>query len=128
MKRAQLPAEALRSLALTPVEQKEGGNVILSAGQPDSLDARSPLSAALMTTFGGRGTQFSEVSLLADRDGREDYSADRAQKLDDFSFVEAEIDQTLTRLQSANTPWPMGSITTFIIMATLSVTSGSVQI
>ena len=54
------------------------------AGQPSVLNSGSALSAAIMTTFGGRGTQFSDVTLLADWDGREDYAADRGQKLDDF--------------------------------------------
>src|SRR5205085_11771804 len=64
---------------------------------PTILNAASALSAALITTIGGRDNQFSEVTLIADWDGREDCAADREQKLDDFSFVEGDIDQTLTR-------------------------------
>src|SRR5205085_3627201 len=64
---------------------------------PTILNAASALSAALITTSGGRDNQFSEVTLIADWDGREDCAADREQKLDDFSFVEGDIDQTLTR-------------------------------
>ena len=55
------------------------------------------LSAALITTIGGRDTQFSEVALLADWDGREDGAADRGVKIDDFSTVEPDIDFSLTR-------------------------------
>jgi hypothetical protein len=56
------------------------------------------LSAALATTIGGRDTQFSEVVLTADWDGREDCTADREAKVDDFSGLEIDIDQTLTRV------------------------------
>ncbi|HMG35363.1 MAG TPA: hypothetical protein VKM94_15595 [Blastocatellia bacterium] len=66
-------------------------------GQPQVLNARSALSAAIATTLGGRDTQFSEVALIADWDGREDCNADRAAKIDDFSGVEVDPDQTLTR-------------------------------
>jgi len=68
-----------------------------AAGQPSVLNPQSALSAAILTTLGGRNSQFSEVSLLASWDGREDFAADRAHKVDDFSFVEADIDQALTR-------------------------------
>jgi len=68
-----------------------------AAGQPSVLNPQSALSAAILTTLGGRNSQFSEVSLLASWDGREDFAADRAHKVDDFSFVEADIDQSLTR-------------------------------
>jgi hypothetical protein len=68
-----------------------------AAGQPNVLNANGALSAAVITTIGGRGTQFSEVGLLADWDGREDGVADRAALIDDFSFVEIDIDFTLTR-------------------------------
>ncbi len=68
-----------------------------SAGQPSILNANSPLSTAVMTAVGGRGTQFSEVTLFADWDGREDLTADRSKKVDDFSTVETDIDATLTR-------------------------------
>lgn len=68
-----------------------------AAGQPSVLNPQSALSAAIITTLGGRNSQFSEVSLLADWDGREDFAADRAHKVDDFSFAELDIDQALTR-------------------------------
>jgi hypothetical protein len=68
------------------------------SGQPLVLNARSALSAALMTTLGGRDNQFSEVALVADWDGREDCVADHSAKVDDFSGVESEVDFTLTRV------------------------------
>src|SRR5262249_32097103 len=77
--------------------KKEGGEFSIESGQPEILNARSALSAALITTIGGRDNQFSEVTLIADWDGREDCAADREQKVDDFSFVEADINQALTR-------------------------------
>lgn len=67
------------------------------AGQPGVLDTRSPLSAAVMTTVGGRGTQFSDVTLLADWDGKEDLTADRAAQVADLSGNETDVDATLTR-------------------------------
>lgn len=76
---------------------KRGKGFRLQSGQPSTLNARSALSAALITSIGGRDNQFSEVTLLADWDGREDCAADREQKVDDFSDVEPEIDFTLTR-------------------------------
>ncbi|HZE72333.1 MAG TPA: Calx-beta domain-containing protein [Pyrinomonadaceae bacterium] len=67
------------------------------AGLPNVLDSRSPLSASMLTAVGGSNTQFDEVSLLANWDGREDYTADRGQKVDDFSFVLANPDQFIIR-------------------------------
>ncbi|MGA9773339.1 MAG: hypothetical protein WBV94_30190, partial [Blastocatellia bacterium] len=66
-------------------------------GQPLVLDETSALSAALITNVGGRDNQLSEVALIADWDGREDCTADRGAKIDDFSTVEPDIDFTLTR-------------------------------
>ncbi|HKQ08862.1 MAG TPA: hypothetical protein VJ464_27315, partial [Blastocatellia bacterium] len=66
-------------------------------GEPLVLNELSALSAALITTIGGRDNQFSEVALIADWDGREDCVADRGAKIDDFSGVEPDIDFTLTR-------------------------------
>ncbi|HKQ09016.1 MAG TPA: hypothetical protein VJ464_28095, partial [Blastocatellia bacterium] len=74
-----------------------GGEFTPQSGQPLVLNANSALSAALITTIGGRDNQFSEVALIADWDGREDCAADREAKVDDFSFVESDIDTTLTR-------------------------------
>jgi hypothetical protein len=68
------------------------------SGQPQVLDERSALSAALITSIGGRDNQFSEVTLLADWDGREDCVADRELKIDDVSSSEAEIDETISRV------------------------------
>src|ERR1044071_5132910 len=113
--KGQISAETLRALGITRVKdakeasakmkerilsKKKGGgsgDVSIQSGEPSVLNSQSPLSAALMTTVGGRDNQFSEVTLLADWDGREDCAADRSQKVDDFSFVEPEIDQSLTR-------------------------------
>src|SRR6185295_1562214 len=75
-----------------------GDGIQPHAGEPATImNSQSALSAALVTTIGGRDNQFSEVALLADWDGREDCVADRAQKVDDFSFSELEIDFVLTR-------------------------------
>lgn len=68
-----------------------------TGGLPNNMNTQSPLSTAVMTTVGGRGTQFSEVSLVGDWDGREDRVADHAQKVADLSAAEPEIDATLTR-------------------------------
>src|SRR5713226_2343770 len=72
------------------------GDVSAQSGQPLVLDARSALSDALIIALGGRDNQFSEVALIADWDGREDCTADREQKVDDFSFAESEPDVELT--------------------------------
>ena len=66
-------------------------------GLPAILNVDSALSAALITTIGGRDNQFSEVALIADWDGREDCNADRGAKVDDFSSIETDIDFALTR-------------------------------
>src|SRR6185295_3939836 len=90
--------EAAANIAKSLAKKKAGGgDFITQSGQPTVLNARSALSSALMTTIGGRDNQFSEVALIADWDGREDCVADREQKVDDFSFVEADIDTSLTR-------------------------------
>lgn len=68
-----------------------------TAGFPSNLDSRAPLSAAVMTAVGGRGTQFSETSLFGDWDGREDLVADHSQKVRDLSGAESDPDFTLTR-------------------------------
>ncbi len=66
-------------------------------GQPVVLNENAALSAAVITTVGGRDTQFSEVALVADWDGREDCAVDRGVKIDDLSEVEPDIDFVLTR-------------------------------
>ncbi|HZM90937.1 MAG TPA: hypothetical protein VFF31_30735, partial [Blastocatellia bacterium] len=87
-----------RPMGRWPGAKKSGKNTYtIQSGQPTILNARSALSAALMTNLGGRDTQFSEVTLIADWDGREDCAADREAKVDDFSSVEGEIDFALTR-------------------------------
>ena len=75
----------------------KGGDFTVQSGQPLVMDGRSALSDALITNIGGRDNQFSEVTLIADWDGREDCAADREQMQDDFSFAELEIDFTLMR-------------------------------
>ena len=95
------PGEASKRVAQKLKGNKKksgGGDVSIQSGQPLVLNSRSALSAALMTTIGGRDNQFSEVTLIADWDGREDCAADREQKLDDFSDTELEPDQSLTRV------------------------------
>src|SRR5882724_8929532 len=111
----KISADTLRALGITRVanpgeasarvgqklqgkKKSGGGEVSIQSGQPLVLNSRSALSAALITTIGGRDNQFSEVTLIADWDGREDCAADREQKIDDFSFAEPEIDQSLTRV------------------------------
>src|SRR5882724_8501699 len=111
----KISADTLKALGLTRVanpgeasarvgqklqgkKKSGGGEVSIQSGQPLVLNSRSALSAALITTIGGRDNQFSEVTLIADWDGREDCAADREQKIDDFSFVESDIDQALTRV------------------------------
>jgi hypothetical protein len=79
-------------------ENKQNITLAPDSGQPTILNSRSALSAALMTNIGGRDNHFSEVTLIADWDGREDCAADREQKVDDFSFAEADIDTSLTRV------------------------------
>src|SRR5215813_93921 len=74
-----------------------GGQGPPLVGEPLVLNELSALSAALITTIGGRDNQFSEVALIADWDGREDCAADRGAKIDDFSGVEPDIDFSLTR-------------------------------
>ena len=80
-----------------PAGQKQAEQGPPLVGQPVVLDETSALSAALITTIGGRDNQFSEVALIADWDGREDCAADRGVKIDDFSTIEPDIDFSLTR-------------------------------
>src|SRR6185295_6031731 len=103
IKRSANPAEA--SAKIERILRNHGkktsgsGDLIIQSGQPNILNARSALSAALMTNIGGRDNQFDEVTLIADWDGREDCAADREQKVDDFSGIPpgSEIDFVLTR-------------------------------
>jgi hypothetical protein len=104
--------EVVRALGIKKSKNKDSGKMFAQAlkkrapgadgdfttqsGQPLVMNSNSALSAALMTTLGGRDTQFSEVTLIADWDGREDCVADREEKLDDFSDVEFDEGFTLT--------------------------------
>ena len=86
------------AVAIEPPAQRKGGGLGPPlAGQPVVLNELGALSAAIITTIGGRDTQFSEVALLADWDGREDCTADRTAKVDDFSTIEPDIDFSLTK-------------------------------
>src|SRR5689334_14414165 len=73
------------------------GDVQIQAGEPELLAGNAAFSSAIFTAISGRDTQFDEVALLADWDGREDCVADRAHKVDDFSGVAPDIDFVLTR-------------------------------
>ena len=85
------------SAPVNGVGPKVGGQGPPLIGQPLVLNEVSALSAALITTIGGRDNQFSEVGIIADWDGREDCASDRGAKIDDFSTIEPEIDFSLTR-------------------------------
>src|SRR5262245_18314422 len=87
----------IRNLLLSKKAGASTGDFSTQSGQPTVLNARSALSAALITSIGGRDNQIVEVALIADWDGRQGCTADREQKLDDFSFVDSDIDFTLTR-------------------------------
>jgi len=92
------PSKGLaKGLASRVLDKLKRGGAETQSGLPVTLNASSALSAAVITTIGGRDTQFSEVTLMADWDGREDCTADREAKVDDFSEVEPDIDFTLTR-------------------------------
>src|SRR5262249_46463595 len=97
--RARKGVDLTAKIAKAIKSRKNGGDGTLTpqAGEPEVLAGNAAFSAALMTTIGGRDNQFSEVTLIADWDGREDCVADRSKKVDDFSGVEPEIDFSLTR-------------------------------
>jgi hypothetical protein len=78
--------------------EPEPGTNLVGTGLPSVLNVTSALSASLITTLGGINTQQSEVSLLADWDGREDMTADRGATVDDFSSAPPPaLNFTLTR-------------------------------
>jgi len=86
------PADVARMLGVTAASAPAAESDVpldrpTAVGQPNVLDSRSPLSAALMTASGGPGSTLHQVALLGDWDGREDHSADRAQNLEDSSSV-----------------------------------------
>src|SRR5215471_3675836 len=79
-----------------------GGTVTPEAGEPANMQACSALSAAIITSEGGRDTQFDEVLTLGDWDGLEDFSADHSGKVDDFSLIQTTnpggtLEFTITR-------------------------------
>ncbi len=78
-------------------KQNGSGDFTTQGGEPAIMSPASAFSAAIITTEGGRDTQFDDVILLADWDGREDCVADRVGVVDDFSTKTADIDFTLTR-------------------------------
>ena len=100
-KRNAKPAPAIAKAPLERLQTTTSGSDDQikpeAAGLPNNLNAQSALSAALFTAIGGPNTQFDEVPLIANWDGREDYVADRAQKVDDLSFVLPLPTQFVTR-------------------------------
>ncbi len=82
-----LVAQSVREHGLPgpPVRATAYESAPFSTGLGTSMAAGAPLSAAVITTIGGRGTQFDGVALLADWDGREDLTADHQGLVDDFS-------------------------------------------
>src|SRR5215471_14126495 len=79
-----------------------GGTVAPEAGEPANMAACSAFSAAIITSEGGRDTQFDEVLTLGDWDGLEDFSADHSGKVDDFSLIQTTnpggtLEFTITR-------------------------------
>src|ERR1051325_1183135 len=67
-----------------------------AAGLPNVLNSQSALSTAILMSTGGAAVQAEEVALLGNWDGREDYTADHAQKVDDFSFILTSPNQFVT--------------------------------
>ena len=65
--------------------QQQNIDLAPQSNEPAILSASSPSSTAVAVTIGGRDTQFEDVELLADWDGREDLTADRQGTIDDFS-------------------------------------------
>src|SRR5262249_53756035 len=63
---------------------RRAGSITPEAGEPVNMKACSAFSAAIVTSEGGRDTQFDEVLTLGDWDGREDFSADHSGEGDDF--------------------------------------------
>jgi len=68
--------------------------------EPLNLLDNIPFSAAVATTVGGRDTQFDDVSVLGDLDGREDLTADHAGRVVDMSTAVPGLppEVTLTRV------------------------------
>ncbi|HEU4390073.1 MAG TPA: hypothetical protein VFV34_19885, partial [Blastocatellia bacterium] len=80
--------------------RRSSGDISPQSNEPSILAPSSAFSASLATTIGGRDTQFDNVEMLADWDGREDFVADREGKIDDFSqkIPPPGGDWTLTRV------------------------------
>ncbi len=75
----EIEANGLPSGAIQPQSPTIGG-------LQNSLNGKSAMSAAVMTTLNGSSTtNFRDVMLMADADGREDLAADHAAKLSDQS-------------------------------------------
>lgn len=93
--RAVLPATAEEQTAAAI--RSRIGRRVNSSGLPDTLNIRSALSAALITNLGGTTTPISEVDLLADWDGREDMTSDRAAMVADLTVPPPPSGFALTR-------------------------------
>ncbi|MBX7245437.1 MAG: hypothetical protein K1X53_08055 [Candidatus Sumerlaeaceae bacterium] len=94
-------AAAAAKLAVTGAPKGSGPGQsipVRAAGQPNIMRPDGAFSAAVMASFGGRGQQFSEATLLGDWDGREDNTADRQLKVADYSGQTTDPAQSLTRV------------------------------
>ncbi|HYM00231.1 MAG TPA: hypothetical protein VEZ90_14860, partial [Blastocatellia bacterium] len=80
MQIGQLMASAVQKRA-----SGRGGSISPQAGEPVNMLASAAMSATIITSEGGRNTQFDEVLTLGDWDGLEDFAADHSGKVDDFS-------------------------------------------
>lgn len=77
---AKMAGEGAVSLPPTAGTQSPAANM------PLTMNYRAPFSAGVLTTIGGQGSQFEELLMLGDWDGREDLTADHGGKVDDFSL------------------------------------------
>lgn len=73
-----------------PAKDEPGGEN-LSAGLTAVLNGQAPLSAAVITALHNPSTAESAVSLLASWDGREDFTADRAGKVDETASPNTQV-------------------------------------
>lgn len=90
-------SDARAKLAEAFARKKPCGGGITQYVEPMALNPKSAWSAALLETIGGRDDQFSEMILIADWDAHVDCEGDLEQKVDSFSFVEADMDVSLSR-------------------------------
>lgn len=88
-----LPRRAVRAGDL----DQQGSVRPESAGLPNIMNEKAPLSTTVFTFLGGRNATFNDPTLLADFSGRESYIADRAAKVDSFTGAFLEVDETITR-------------------------------